>query len=305
MLVLAMIAIGCSEECDECEECEECDDCDEAGGTGGKTSETGGKGGTGAKGGGGGAGGTSTSTETYTFKGILKDPVNADQLIEGITVKAVDNETGEDLGIEDETDSEGKFTLEGIKGKAVGVLAVGGKDADDTQRIDTYTFNLNSKATNYPIYNTSTDLAAMVEGAANIEYDEDVAAVTTGVYRIDSKGAGTPVSCATLTATDPETDEPVDGLTFYVAANRMPDTKGELKETGATGAVLVMAIKNPSKVKLTASVNGKELLSQTLPLFPNKAATGDMEQKRVTHYNRLYITSEDEVTPADCKSKQK
>jgi len=301
-----------------CEDCEDCNCDDEEGGStttakGGKGGATTAKGGAGGSGETGGTGGTAASEtkKKHTFSGVLRDStaVNPFVYIEDATIKALGNDNGSELGVEATTDVDGKFTLKDVNTTdRMGLVAIGSEStrATDKARVDSYTFNLRSDSTNYPINSSSLTIAKVVEGADGKGYSPDDATVVTGVFALTSKGEALPVACAIVKVTDAETGEEV-GTTYYIDATKMPNVKGELKKTGKYGAAIVMHIQNTTKVKVTATVNDEEIASETVPVVPNKVGTkvGPDNEARAIIYNRLYPASDTDLTPEGCDSKDK
>jgi hypothetical protein len=266
-LLLSLVTLGCGSDDD--------DDNDTAG--------TGGAGGGGA--------------DTVTFQGkLLDNPTEVP--VPGVTVQALDNESGEKLGIKAVSESDGSVTLKGLPKGKVGFLAVG----TPGKSVDTFQYNIDSDAKDEQLWIFAKNVADLVPTLADFTTDPTKAYVGGALYWVNDKGEEEPVGCATVRI-EGDLGEP-----RYFGNANLPirdtpnpdDPEGEYRtDSNPLNGRFFFANIPPGKQKIYMVVDGADVGSTELMLFAGEESSdGELS----VCISNIYVEGMDEnPTPADCE----
>jgi hypothetical protein len=198
--------------------------------------------------------------------GLPAEPVS------GITVKALDNETGDELGKETKSDAKGYVVFDGLPAGKVGFMAVGVTG----DLVDTYQFEIDSDSQDEVLWvvDFNTYTAAPALAAVTIDPSKGIAA--GAIYWKDTAECEYPIGCATV-KTDPESGE-----VRYFGDNDMPTkTKADDAENGRddvnplNGYYLVANI-DPGPVAVNAYMGTDLLGSTNFVVFADSICIGNI-----------------------------
>lgn len=279
-LFIGLNLIGCSSDDDETG----------AGGSSGGNTPTGGGGTPTAGTNGGGSSnpcmqGGKAGAGKNKITGTLKDSVTTTNTLSGMTLKVLDNETGADLGISTTSGSDGSFTLDGLPDGFVGIEVVG--TDTDPARIDTYTYNVATNATNRDIFSTLAAISDFITNALKLTEKPTTSPVSGGVYYFDKNCNEWPVGCATVKVSD-SSGQDSGKMYYFDATKRLPDET--LTETSTNGLFLAIEIP-PGTATMRAFVGGAEVSDPDYPTVQPIVAGNDASttKKAVTHISRVYV----------------
>lgn len=227
----------------------------------------------GASGSGGGASGDNGGSGSGTFTGVLLDQLNR-QPVEGVQMKALDNETLDPLGPTATTAADGTFKFEGLTVDQICVLAVG-----STELIDTYTYNVGSDEQDRMIITVPVGIAELIDGMVPGENDPTTGGASGAVYYRDEAGTELGVGCATVEVVG------VENATVYYFKDNLPDVGEERSmQTGNDGLFYAVDLP-PGTVTLNALVNGEVIGSTSLKVTAPENSTGGLYNSNIT---RIY-----------------
>jgi hypothetical protein len=247
-------------------------------------------------GGAGSAGGTSSGS----FRGTVRDSVNEFPITDPpITVRALDNETGEPLpGMETVSDSNAMVTFEGLPSGLVGLMTVGIVN----QSVDTYQFNIDSGAQNEDVWVVAKSSVDMAPTIANLQPDPAKADAAGAIYWINAAGEEEPVGCATVRFDSEE------GEIRYFGENNLPTTNVPLENaphlevrtySNPLNGRYYVGGASPGKHTITAMMNGQDLGSTSFLLFSGLNST---DGENTICISNIYVEGFDaNPTPADCQ----
>jgi len=138
----------------------------------------------------GGNGGAQFRGRVIDFASGKADPVPKP----GMTVVALNDETGESLNIEAVADSMGYVTFEGLPEGRVGFLSVGVTG----ETVDTYQFNIDSAAQDEILWSVDLGTYQMAPALAGYAQDGNKGAAAGATYWLDAQGNEVPVGCSTI-----------------------------------------------------------------------------------------------------------
>jgi hypothetical protein len=233
---------------------------------------------------GGGGGGT------VSFAAVVRDPTS-DVTIEGTTVQALDNETGEPLGIEEVSGNNGAIAFEGLPAGKVAFLSVG----QVGMTIDTYQYNIDADAQDETLWVVAKSTAQIVPTLASLTPDPESAAVSGAVYWVNADGVEEPVGCATIAFEgEGEATE-----YRYFGDNNLPTTLEMQASTNLLNGRYFIGNAPTGVQRVSAQIDGESMGETTLVLFARKDSTDGEDNVCISN---IYIEGVDEnPTPADCE----
>lgn len=197
---------------------------------------------------GGGDGGTSS------FKAYIQH-FGGDDLVDGLEVEALDNETGDGLGITVTSDATGWVTFDWGDtqvGDKVGFLC----KAVPGDWHDTYQFDLDSTAQDERLWAVDETTYAGAPLMAGLTIEAGKAIMAGGLYFVEADGTENHIGCATV-KTNPE-----DGEVRYFGDNGMPAPLTTRDTTNPLVAYFLIANMNPGTKTVEAYVD-TEMIGQT------------------------------------------
>ncbi len=210
-----------------------------------------------------------------TLTGHLES--NVGDRIAGITVRALDTDTATVLYDETVSDENGDFTLTGLPGGQICVMAVGDY-TQDPPRIDTYTFGVPSNSQDRMFVSSEAAIAQLMSGLLCLcgNPDPEVSMVSGAVYYYDEDCEEQVVGCATV--------EMEASGTVYYFEGPLPSTTRTSTDPNS-GRFLVSGLE-PGIVTITATLDNGKSGSATFPVFAPEEATGG---EYSVHIARVYI----------------
>lgn len=219
--------------------------------------------------------------------GILLDSINTDDTLPGLKIEVLDNDTGDKVGINTVSETDGSFRIEGLDDGLVGLLVVA-TDADEAgqPRIDTRTFNVPSNAKDREIFSTQLSIADFVQNMLGFPDDPETTAVSGGVYYYDENCNEWPVGCATVAIER-------EGDLWYFDETRLPNP--ESTQTPSNGLWLLTQVEiTDEKLTVTALIDGVPSGNISMPLMANKYSSDGVN---ATHITRVYVDKIGNPTP--------
>ncbi|HOX46015.1 MAG TPA: hypothetical protein PK668_20600 [Myxococcota bacterium] len=220
-----------------------------------------------------------------TFKAYLQH-FGGDDKVAGIEIRALDNETGTDLGISATTDATGWVTFsEDLPGDAAGLVgfrSVGAVISGSTY-VDTYQFNILGTALEEKLwvvdettYLGAPMMAGITKQDGTFGLDPDTAVLAGGIYFVEANGTENHIGCATA-RTDPES-----GQVRYFGDNGMPTTLDSRDTTNPIIAYYLVANITPGRVTARAYVDGTEIGSTGLHVYANAVSISNIYAETAT-----------------------
>ena len=232
--------------------------------------------------------------DPITFKAYLQH-FGGDDWVANVEIRALDNQTGNELGITTSSYGEGwlEFT-EALPGDAdglVGFRAVGGT-IDGTAYVDTYQFNIPASALDERLWvvDETTYLGAplmagvMKEDGVTPGLDPGTAVLAGGVYFEEANGLENHIGCATAEM------DPVGGQVRYFGDNGLPTTLATRDTTNPLVAYYLVANIDPGRVTARAYVDAQEIGSTSLHIYADAVSISN-----------IYATTATDPEPADCQ----
>lgn len=219
------------------------------------------------------------SPEMVTFKAVVKDNLTK-EILQGATVVAYDNETGEATQVQATSGQDGRITMQ--LPKAAGKM---GFKVSLTGFKDTYQFNIAiDSEQEETLWAVSVNGYNMAAALAGFTPDPAKAIVAGAIYWVNNQGEEEFVGCATITS-DPA------GEYRYFGDTGLPAPLAQVPETttGKGEARFVAGNVPPGKCTLKAWVKGQEVGSATLFTFADSICI-----------NNIYTEGTSNPTPADC-----
>ncbi|NOZ85212.1 MAG: carboxypeptidase regulatory-like domain-containing protein [Deltaproteobacteria bacterium] len=223
--------------------------------------------------------------KTVTFKGTVED-FKAGTTLDGMTVKALNNDTGAELGIEATSDAEGNVTIAGLPDGKVGFLVVGTEPADGY--IDTYQFNIDASAEDVSLIAVDKLTYQAAPALAGIQVKEHTAAVAGAFVWKNAKGVDEPVACGTVKVF---VNDAENGEVRYFNDTGMPTSLDNRKNINPQNGYYLAGNVDPGKVTIKGyDPSGKEIGSVTFP------AVGDS-----ICISTLYVEEGHDTNPGGCQ----
>ena len=224
------------------------------------------------------------------FAAVLRDPVSDDP-IEGATVKALDNDSGEPLDIDATSGANGRITFEGLPAGKVAFLAVG----EPEMTIDTYQYNIDSDAQDETLWIAAKSTATAVPLLAGFEGDPEMSSVSGAVYWINGDGDEEPVGCVTVAF---EGEGEASDIRYF-GDNNLPTTVEMRGDTNPLNGRYFIGNAPPGVQEVSVLIDGTAMGSTTLVLFARKDASDGEDNVCISN---IYVEGADEnPTPADCE----
>ena len=203
-----------------------------------------------------------------------------DDLVGGMEVRAIDNNTGQELGINETSDASGWVAFDGLPAGKVGFLCVGVPG----DWVDTYQFNIDSDAQDENLFAVDHTTYVGVPVMAGITLEDGKAIVAGAVYWVNAAGEEEPVGCADVSS-DPTTPD-----VRYMGENGMPTLITEQEKTHPLWGRFVVANLAPGSATTTASVDGTDIGNTTLFTYADSIAISN-----------IYHEGTSNPTPAGCQ----
>jgi len=185
---------------------------------------------------------TDTQVQLGTFKAVVKDNLTKAKM-EGATVVAIDNDTGELLNEYTTTsDGQGNIEMQVPSGILLGFRITANLFKD------TYQFNIDSDAQDEELWGVSLNGYELAVGLAGFE-PEDGTAVTAGaIYWVNALGEEEHISCAHIVT------DPVGEYRYFAGDTGLPAPLDAVKHTmdGNGEGRFVAGNIPPGKVEITA-----------------------------------------------------
>ncbi|HUU01681.1 MAG TPA: hypothetical protein VM425_09590 [Myxococcota bacterium] len=178
-----------------------------------------------------------------------------DDLVDGLDVEALDNTTGDSLGITAKSDATGWVTFEWGDtqvGAEVGFLC----KAVPGDWHDTYQFNIDSAAQDERLWAVDETTYSGAPLMAGLTITPGKAIMAGGLYFVEADGTENHIGCATV-KTNPE-----DGEVRYFGDNGMPAPLATRDTTNPLVAYFLIANMNPG-TKVTEAYIDADKLGQT------------------------------------------
>ncbi len=248
-----------------------------AAGSGGSTAGSGGEAGT-------------TPAGNNTMTGITRDLLTNDP-VPNVTIRAMDNTTGDPLGIETTSGADGSFTVTGLPDGDVGLMVVGNESAA-TPYMDVYYYNIPSDTQDREILVYPMMIGGIVDGSLGPADPETGGA--SGEVRYEVGGETYTVDCVVISV-----PAQPDALVYYVNDQAIPDTTltEEKGRTIGNGRFYIRGLAEGPATIVASTLDGTELGTVTVPIALIKEATGGQYNSNSTYILLEGVTSD--PTP-DC-----
>jgi hypothetical protein len=206
-----------------------------------------------------------------------------DDLVAAVEIRALDNQTGADLGISATTDATGWVTfdqeLPADANGEVGFRSVGALVGAATY-IDTYQFNIQADAlderlwvVDQPTYQGAPLMAGVTKQDGTPGLDPGTAVIAGGIYWVDANDPDeveNHIGCATA-KTDPES-----GQVRYFGDNGLPTTIASRPDTNPLVAYYLVANATPGKVTVRAYMDQDEIGSTSLHTYADAVSISNI-----------------------------
>jgi hypothetical protein len=199
------------------------------------------------------------------FKAYIQH-FGGDDLVPSMNVEAIDNETGQLLGISAKSDASGWVKFNGLPAGKVGFLCKGVPG----DWVDTYQFNLDSDAQDERLWAVDYTTYTGVPLMAGLVLEDGKAILAGGVYWVNAQDEEEHIGCATVKA------NPESGDVRYFDDNGMP-TKLEFREnTNPLVAYYVIANMDPGKADIEAYVDTQKIGTTQLHTYADSIAISNV-----------------------------
>jgi hypothetical protein len=188
---------------------------------------------------------------TAGFKAYIEHFGGTDR-VSGMEVRAIDNNTGQELGINSTSDSSGWVAFDGLPAGDVGFRSVGVPG----DWVDTYQFNIDSTAQDERLWAVDQTTYVGVPLMAGITMIDGKAIVAGAVYWVNASDEEEPVGCVTVDSV------PVSPDVRYMGENGMPTLITEQPDTHPLWGRFVIANLDPGQATIT-SYDGTTVLGST------------------------------------------
>ncbi len=225
-----------------------------------------------------GGGGTSGST----FKAYIQH-FGGDDLVDGLEVEALDNTTGDSLGLTATSDATGWVTF-----------AWGDTQVDDKVGFlckavpgdwhDTYQFDLDSSAQDERLWAVDETTYSGAPLMAGLTIEAGKAIMAGGLYFVEADGTENHIGCATV-KTNPE-----DGEVRYFGDNGMPAPLTTRETTNPLVAYFLIANMNPGTKVAEAYVDTEKIGQTDLHVYADAISISN-----------IYTDKATDPEPTDCQ----
>ena len=215
-----------------------------------------------------------------TFSATLTEFLSK-QPVEGVTVEAYDDTTGQPTGIKGTTDAAGAFTLTGIPAAAakIGIMA------KKAQYLPTLQYHFAANATAEKVLIISQQNVSVIAAVLGTTLDAAKGVAAGGAFWGD-RTSSEPIGCA-IASTDP-----TGGEIHYMNDSGTPSTDRDTLGTNKADGLFVDVNTTPGKITVTMTV-GTATESSVLPSLP----AGTLAISNVYFDKTKYTTN---PTPATC-----
>jgi hypothetical protein len=203
-----------------------------------------------------------------------------DDLVGGMEVRAIDNNTGLELGINETSDASGWVAFDELPAGDVGFLCVGVPG----DWVDTYQFNIDSSAQEERLWAVDHTTYVGVPAMAGIVLEDGKAIVAGAVYWVNAADEEEPVGCVTVDSVPTTPD------VRYMGENGMPTLITEQAETHHLWGRFVVANLEPGSASTTAYDGTTALGSTSLFTYADSIAISN-----------IYHEGTSNPTPAGCQ----
>lgn len=216
---------------------------------------------------------------TAGFKAYIEHFGGTDR-VSGMEVRAIDNNTGQELGINATSDSSGWVKFNGLPAGEVGFRCVGVPG----DWVDTYQFNIDSTAQDERLWAVDLTTYTGVPLMAGITMIDGKAIVAGAVYWVNALDEEEPVGCVTVDST------PVSPDVRYMGETGTPTTIAEQPDTHPLWGRFVVANLDPGSATTTAYDGTTALGSTSLFTYADSIAISN-----------IYHEGTSNPTPAGCE----
>jgi hypothetical protein len=203
-----------------------------------------------------------------------------EDLVAGMEVRAIDNNTGQELGINETSDASGWVKFDGLPAGDVGFMCVGVPG----DWVDTYQFNIDSTAQEERLWAVDQTTYVGVPLMAGITMIDGKAIVAGAVYWVNAADEEEPVGCVTVDSVPASPD------IRYMGENGMPTLITEQPDTHPLWGRFVVANLDPGQATITAYDGTTALGSTSLFTYADSIAISN-----------IYHDGASNPTPAGCE----
>ncbi len=227
------------------------------------SSGIGGSGGTSGSGGSAGSGAAAAAGGgSNTLTGFVRNLLD-EAPVEGVVIRALDNDTGAPLGLETLSGPDGAFVLTGLPDGLIGLLAVGDFDRAP-ERVDTYMYYIESSKRDLNVYTYAAAFSSLIDNILGPS-DLSTGAVSGAVY-YEEAGERYPIDCAIVEA------EGTTAQIYYLNDAGLPDPM-LAEHTTANGRFYLSGIDSGLNT-ITISIGSRLVQTITVPVTAFEDSTG-------------------------------